>query len=136
MDATIAYVPASGDPVFVPGPNIELGPGDSKVWSDVTIADLDANSVLKGYIVDGTLSVTVDDDTVDAAEALQGAAQLAALPKYAFADLPVGFDGRVAFCTNGRKTGEPATGGTGVPTYYDADTASWLVFYDDSALAI
>jgi len=136
MDATIAYVPATGDPVFIPGPNIELGPGDSKVWPNVTIADLDGNSVLKAYVVDGTLSVSVDDDTMDAAEALQGAAQLAALPKYAYASLPVGFNGRVVYCTNGRKTGEGATAGTGVPAYWSDSDSDWHVFYDDSVLAI
>lgn len=134
MDATIAYVPSTGDDVFVPGPNIELGPGESKVWSNISIADLDGNSVLKAYVLAGTLSVSVAPESEDAVAALQGALIFAALEKYAYADLPTGFEGRVAFCSNGRKTGETATNGTGVPCYYS--DSEWRVFYDDSVLAI
>jgi hypothetical protein len=134
MDATIAYVPTSGDDVFVPGPNIELGVGDSKVWSDITVADLDGNSVLKEYVLAGTLSVSVAPETYDATVALQGAMNSGALETYEYANLPTGYEGRVAFCSNGRKTGEGALAGTGVPCYFS--DSSWRVFYDDSAVAI
>ena len=134
MDATIAYVPATGDDVFIPGPNIELGPGDSKVWSDISVADLDGNSVLKAYVLAGTVSVSIAPESEDAVAALQGALILGALQIYAYANLPTGFEGRVAFCSNGRKTGEGAAAGTGVPCYFS--DSEWRVFYDDSVLAI
>jgi len=40
----------------------------------------------------------------------------------------------VAFITDGRKQGEGAGNGTGVPSYYDPDTDSWLKFSTDTAV--
>lgn len=134
MDAAITN--ASADAVFIPGPNLDIPAGETKTWAGITVADLDGNIVLKDYVVAGTCTVAVTPGAEDAAEASQGALNFAALPIYTFANLPTGYDGRVVFCSDGRKTGEGAAAGTGVPAYYDVDTASWLVFYDDSALAI
>jgi len=134
MDATITNVSAAA--LFIPGPNLDIPAGETKSWSDITVADLDGNAVIKNYVVAGDITVSVTPDAGDAAEATSGAMNNAALPIYAFAALPTGYDGRIAWCSNGRKTAEGAGVGTGVPTYYDVASASWLVFYDDSALAI
>lgn len=56
------------------------------------------------------------------------------LPQYAYASLPAGATGRLAFCTNGLKVGETTGSGTGVPVYYSA--GSWRVFATDSPVAI
>lgn len=53
------------------------------------------------------------------------AAELAALTAY---------NGMVAYCTDGRKSGEGAGNGTGVPVYYDETTGDWLVFRDGTAV--
>lgn len=138
MDAVITNLGSSR--VFIPGPNIDLAPtgdpdgNDVRSWADITVADLDANEVIKAGVVAGTLSVSVTPTSADAATALKGTLSISALPKYAFADLPTGYEGRMAFVTNGRKTGEGVGAGTGVPAYYSA--AAWRVFFDDTAVAI
>lgn len=59
-------------------------------------------------------------------------------PVSALADAPLAADGMTSyacrFISDGRKTGEGAAAGTGVPAYYDPDTDSWLLFRDDSAV--
>lgn len=138
MDAAITNL--SSDSVFIPGPNIDLAPtgdpdgNDTKTWSGITVTDLDSSSVIKAGVVAGTLSVTVTPDGDDAAAAAQGALTKAALEAYAFANLPTGYEGRTAFVTDGRKTGEGAGLGTGVPAYFSA--ASWRVFFDDTAVTV
>jgi hypothetical protein len=130
MDALITNL--SSNALFVPGPQLELAAsgsaGDAKTWGGVSIASLDNSSALKQMVVDGKVSVTLSDNTQDAAPQL-GAQSLA---QYALADLPVGFEGRVVFVTDGRKTGEGAAAGTGVPAYWSA--AAWHVFFDDSVV--
>lgn len=44
--------------------------------------------------------------------------------------------GDVLFITNGRKSGETAGNGTGIPAYYNAVTDSWLRFSDDGAVTV
>lgn len=52
------------------------------------------------------------------------------LVQYTVAQLPAGKEGYIAYATNGRKTGEGAGAGTGVPVYYS--NGKWRVFYNDS----
>lgn len=132
MDATITNTGTSE--YFIPGPDVSLAAGESRVLSGVSLNDLDSNVVLKGYVLAGVMTISIVDDTTDAVVANQGAVVDNALPVYAYANLPTGFEGRVVFCTNGRKTAEGPGAGTGVPAYFSA--AAWHVFYDDSVLAI
>lgn len=64
---------------------------------------------------------------------------------FAYADLPRAStnamsDGTeyidVAWCSDGRKSGEGAGAGTGQPVYYDATIDDWRVFRDDSVVTI
>lgn len=59
-------------------------------------------------------------------------------PISALADAPLAADGMVTyacrFISDGRKAGEGAGTGTGVPGYYDPTTDSWLLFRDDTAV--
>lgn len=132
MDATITNI--SSAQVFIPGPNLDIPAGDSASWSNITLQDLDGNSVVKDGVIAGTLSVSVTPDASDAAAALQGALSPAGLEKYTFANLPTGYEGRTAFVTNGRKTGEGAAAGTGIPAYFSL--AAWRRYYDDAAVTI
>jgi hypothetical protein len=60
------------------------------------------------------------------------------LKSYTYANLPLGnqtaYTGSLAYCSNGRKVGEGAGAGTGVPVYYA--NAAWRVFSTDVAVAI
>jgi len=134
MDAAITN--ASSAAIFVPGPNLDIPAGSTKTWAGITVADLDGNPVLKQYVVDGDLTVSVSPDAEDAALATQGALNFAAMPIYANANLPTGYNGRVAFVSDGRKGGEGAGAGTGVPCYYDAASTSWLTFSGDTAVTV
>lgn len=57
---------------------------------------------------------------------------------YELADAPLIADGMtgyaVAFITDGRKQGESAGLGTGIPAYFDYDTDTWLKFSTDTAV--
>jgi hypothetical protein len=55
------------------------------------------------------------------------------LPSYTVATLPASSDSRLAFASNGRKTGEGAGAGTGLMVYRDGGT--WYRPADDSAVA-
>ncbi len=136
MDALITNLSAS--PVFVPGPNVELdatgGTYAARTWTDVTIADLDGSPRIKALVVAGTISISLTDDAADLAVAVQGSMQHFGLPAYAFADLPTGFEGRLAFATDGRRTGQGGGSGTGVPVYWSS--TAWRVFFDDTAAAV
>ena len=130
MDAQITNIGTAA--IFLPGPKVEVPVGGTVTWAGVTLGDLDGSPVLKQAVVDGKLSVTVTDDTFDVATAVQGSLSASGLSKYALADLPTGYEGRVAFVTDGRKTAEGAAAGTGVPAYYS--NAQWRVFFDDSVV--
>lgn len=121
---------------FIPGPNFNLDPGETKTWPDIILTDLDSNDVIKAGVVAGTLAVSMTPGPNDAALATQGAMGLDALPVYDFGNLPTGFNGRVAFVSNGRKPAEGAGLGTGVPAFYDAAAAGWLNYHDCLAVAI
>jgi hypothetical protein len=121
---------------FIPGPNFNLDAGETKTWSDIILTDLDSNSVIKGGVVAGTLAVAMTPGPSDAALATQGAMGLDSLPVYAFADLPTGFNGRVALVTDGRKLAEGVGAGTGAVCYYDAATPGWLTFIADIAVTV
>lgn len=56
----------------------------------------------------------------------------ALLKSYTFATLPSGLEGMVAFCSDGRKVGEGAGVGTGVPVYYSE--SAWKVFSTDATV--
>lgn len=141
MDATITNL--STERVFIPGPQIDLAPtgdpngDDVKTWPEVTVADIDSNSRLKELVVAGTVSVQMDEDSYDAAQATQGSMFFGNMPLYAFIDLPAApANGAVAFVSNGRKAAEGAGLGTGVPAYYDAASTTWLNFYDNLAVLV
>jgi hypothetical protein len=55
------------------------------------------------------------------------------LLSYTVANLPAGSSGALAYATNGRKVGEGAGAGTGVPVYYS--TSHWRVFSTDAVVA-
>lgn len=117
MDAAITNL--SSDPVFIPGPNIDLAAtgdadgNDTKVWPDITTVDLDGSPVIKAGVVSGILSVSVTPDANDAAEATQGSLGSNALDKFTVANLPTGFDSRQAFALDGRAGAEGESSGTG-----------------------
>jgi len=56
-----------------------------------------------------------------------------ALPVYTVANLPTGTAGMIAYASNGRKGGEGAGTGTGVPVYFS--NAAWRVYSNDLAVA-
>jgi len=134
MDAAITN--NGTDAVFIPGPNVNLDPAETKTWSDVQVSDLDANAVIKAGVVAGTLAVSMTPGPNDAALATQGSLVADALARYAYLDLPTGFQGRMAFVTDGRKGGEGVGAGTGVPCYYDSTGADWFTFSGDIAVTI
>lgn len=121
------------DNVFIPGPNIDLPAGASKTWSDVTVADLDG-SPLAQMVLDGTVSVDISPSGSDAAVALHGTLHVAGLAKYTVANLPLGYEGRMAFASNGRKNGEGGGAGTGVPVYFS--NGAWRTFPADAAVTV
>lgn len=132
MDAEITNT--GTEAFYLPGPNIDIPAGETKTWPDVIIADLDGNTVLKAKVLAGDATVVVTPETADAAEAATGALSQDGLPKYALADLPTGYEGRRAFVTNGRKTGEGSGYGTGIPAYFsDSD---WRRYYDDDVVTV
>jgi hypothetical protein len=112
-----------------------LDAAETKTWSGISLADLDGNEVIKAGIVAGTLAVSVDLGANDLALADQGSVVFGSLPVYAFADLPAGYNGQMAFVSDGRKGGEGIGAGTGVPAFYDATAAAWLNFFDNAATA-
>jgi hypothetical protein len=132
MDAAITNNGTTA--IFIPGPNIEIAAGATKNWNDITLADLDSNEVIKTAVVAGTLAVSVTPDTRDAALAAQGALNSGALELYTVANLPTGYEGRTAFASNGRKTGEGAAAGTGVPVYFS--NTQWRRLYDDAQVTV
>lgn len=59
----------------------------------------------------------------------------------ALADAPLAISGAVRngdylFITDGRKGGEGAGAGTGVPAYYNAATDQWFTFSADAAVTV
>jgi len=64
------------------------------------------------------------------------------VPAYTFANLPTNglANGTtyvtVAFCSNGRKSGEGVGAGTGQLVYYNAPTTQWLRVRDDSVITV
>jgi len=68
--------------------------------------------------------------TVDNILGVDGVAQLGL---YTVATLPAASDSQMAYATNGRKVGQTAGNGTGVPVYYSS--GAWRRFSDDSVVA-
>ena len=55
------------------------------------------------------------------------------MQKFAVAKLPSGqHSGALAFAIDGRRSGESAGNGTGLPCWYDEANTRWSVFRDDS----
>ena len=135
MDVTITNL--SADPVFIPGPNVDLdaagGTNAARVWPDVTIADLDGNTRLKALVVAGTVSVNVTQDAEDVAKALTGSMKLDGLASYPVASLPVGFPARIAFATDGRAGAEGVGVGTGTMVVFS--NAAWRRVEDLAVVA-
>lgn len=137
MDATLTNLGTS--PIFLPGPNIELAAtgdadgNDVKSVSGITVADLDADDVVKAYVVAGTLQVDLTPSAADAALATTGALQHSGLERYAVASLPTGFNGRVAYATDGRAGAEGAGLGTGTPVVFT--NGQWRRFEDLAQVA-
>ena len=127
MDALITNL--ADTPVFIPGPNLDLAAtgdpdgNDAKTWPNILVADLDANAVIKAGVVAGTLAVSVSPDAIDAAVATQGSLGSSSLERYTVANLPTGFNGRIAFATNGRAGAEGAGVGTGTMVIFS--NAQW-----------
>lgn len=137
MDATLTNL--SSEPLFIVGANIELAATgdpdgkDSKVWHGVTVGDLDAHPTIKSLVVAGSISVSVAPTADDAAAATQGTVRMSSPERYTVANLPTGFDGRMAYATNGRKTGEGAAAGTGVLCIFS--NAQWRRVEDNGVVA-
>lgn len=66
------------------------------------------------------------------------AGQAFAFPTSTLANAPLAADGMATFAvryiSDGRKSGEGAGAGTGLPAWYDASSDSWLTFYDNSTV--
>lgn len=56
------------------------------------------------------------------------------LTGYTVAKLPSGVEGMIAYATNGRKVGEGAGAGTGVPVYYS--NGHWRVYSTDATVSV
>ena len=55
--------------------------------------------------------------------------------KFTVAQLPSGQrDGSLAFAIDGRRPGEGAGNGTGLPVWYDEANTRWSTMYDNSAV--
>lgn len=76
-------------------------------------------------------------DSVDAliwtVDNILSANNVSQLGSYTVATLPSAVDSQIAYATNGRKVGESAGNGTGVPVYYSS--SAWRRFSDDSVVA-
>lgn len=131
MDAAITNL--STEAVFIPGPNIDIPAGETASWPDITVSDLDGNAAIKALVVAGTISVAVTPDAADAAAATSGSLSTSALERYTVAALPTGYNGRVAYATNGRSGAEGAGAGTGVPVIFS--NLQWRRFEDMAVVA-
>jgi hypothetical protein len=60
-DARIKNI--GGKTVFLPGPKIEIKPGETKIWPDVNAYDLQAEKVLQEYIAQGVLRIEEEEPT-------------------------------------------------------------------------
>lgn len=135
MDATVTNLGSTSpdDDVFLTTPKIEVKAGESVVIPDLTVGDLDDDRQLRQLVLDGKVSVSVANETVDNASATVGSLAPHALPKFTVANLPTGFVGRVAFATNGRTGAEGAGAGTGCPVVFS--NGQWRRFEDMAVVA-
>lgn len=131
MNATITNI--STRQLFVPGPNLDLAPGAAGVWAEISVSDIDANVRLKELQREGRVAVSIADTDTSLAVATQGAMVDHALPRYTVANLPTGFNGRVAYATNGRSGVEGGGSGTGVPVVFT--NGQWRRFEDMAIVA-
>lgn len=90
--------------------------------------------------VDTSIEITAHKNAVSGYAGLDSNTKLTRaqlLQHYTVSGLPVGAEGDLAYATNGRKVGEGAGLGTGVPVYYTTDGGSpaltgWYVFSTDA----
>jgi len=76
-----------------------------------------------------TLTQTVGSSGKSLAAITNGVAILAVPPGYAVASLPAAAgNGAIAWASNGRKPGEGAGAGTGVPVFYNPATNNWFSY--------
>jgi hypothetical protein len=121
MDVTITNTHT--EVIFIPGPNLHLAVGESKVWNDVRLHDLDAHTVIKAGVIAGELTITMVPDAEDALQLFADLGRAAASdpgfpPVFTVATLPTGVDGRIAFASDGRSGAEGPAAGTGVLVIY------------------
>lgn len=96
--------------------------------SGVSGTDLLLNSRFGGKVGVGNLTPAFDLDVTG-----DIAASATVRPgKFTVAGLPVGAEGQIAYATNGRKVGEGAGAGTGVPVYFS--NAAWRTYSGDAAV--
>lgn len=107
------FTSASTEAEFIPGPNVEIAAGGTFTWEDVIEEDVRGNQGIVDLVAAGTITVAVGYTVAELA-------------------LITGFEGQLEYATNGRKTGEGALAGTGVPVYYS--NAAWRRLYDDAAV--
>lgn len=84
----------------------------------------------------GRVLGSLSEQDADSVEITGGSAALTGVfrpPVFTVADLPAGGDCNFAYASNGRKVGEAAGFGTGVPVYF-SDSA-WRVFSTDLAVS-
>ncbi|MET3135621.1 hypothetical protein AAKU55_005933 [Oxalobacteraceae bacterium GrIS 1.11] len=108
-----------------------------------TILDGDAiNAILKRLILGTAIDDGVNQLQVAGSSRFAGPVAVAgalssnttlASGSFAVAALPAGANGVRAFAANGRKVGEAAGAGTGVPVYFS--NGAWRRYSDDAAVA-
>ena len=86
--------------------------------------------VVSASDVTDAFNLLVDDVNVNFGPVLYTGTGVATFPSYPIAALPAGYEGQSAFATNGRKIGEAAGAGTGVPVYFSHGI--WRVFSTDA----
>lgn len=116
MNIDASLTNASSSRIFIPGFNIEIASGGSATLTGIRDEDLEANDTLSEMIEDGTVTVVISRSVGTVAELLA----------------VTGWEGQVAYATNGRKTGEGAAAGTGIPCYFSS--ATWRRYYDDAQI--
>lgn len=135
MDAVITNLGSTSpdDDLFLSAYKVEVKAGLSVTIPDATVTDLDGDLQLRGLILAGKLSVSTTNETTDNVAAVVGSISPHALPKYTVANLPTGFNSRVAYATNGRSGAEGGGAGTGVPVIFT--NGQWRRFEDMAVVA-
>jgi len=119
------YTLPTASPTVLGGVKVSTTSGLSVTSGSLSIAPATASVI--GGVKQGTNVTIAGDGTLS----VIGVSPIS----YAFADLPTGtINGSMIFVTNGRKVGEAAGHGTGVPAYWS--TENWRVFSTDQPVQI